>query len=169
MTTDTGQIICRRSSFSWKQVRSVFWGGREISFFNVNQGEVAAFFFFFPFVFEKVKDLFFSSLGIETTAVGYWCRTRNLHVFFYFRIYMTCPRSLRNTANKLLYFKVVIQYRYIISVLTFLFSDVINDMYILTFSSNGHMYLCGPSGERFFLDSPIYRIFILFYCVVPCF
>lgn len=81
---------------------------------------------------------------------------------------MTCPRNLRNKANKLLSFKVVIQYEYIISVLTFLFSDMINNMYILTFSSNGHMYPCEHFGEVF-LDSPVYRIFILFYCVVPCF
>lgn len=33
-----------------------------------------------------------------------------------------CLRNLRNKANKLLYFKVVIQYKYIISILTFLFS-----------------------------------------------
>lgn len=44
---------------------------------------------------------------------------------------------LRNKADKLLYFEVVIQYKYIISILTFLFSDMINNMYILTFSSMG--------------------------------
>ena len=81
---------------------------------------------------------------------------------------MTSESNLRNKANKLLSFKVVIQYKYIISILTFLFSDMINNMYILTFSSNGHMYPCEHFIERFSWTLPFIESLYSF-TVVPCF
>lgn len=129
------------------------------------------FFVSFSFFLEKSfkrQDLFFSGSWIH----NHWILVqyeKNVRVFFTSEFEWLAQGIWEIKQISCSIFKVVIRYKYIISTLTFLFSDMINDMYILTFSSNGHMYPCGHFGERFFLDSPIYRIFILFYCVVPCF
>lgn len=82
---------------------------------------------------------------------------------------VTCPRKLRKEADAWLCVRAVLRCNHILASLTFLFSGMIQDVYILTFPSDGHTYLCGHFGERFFSDSPVYRLFLRFYGAVPCF
>lgn len=64
--------------------------------------DVCVFFFFFGKKDSKDRTCF--SLGAESIIIGYWYSTKEMYVYFSLQN-LTCPRNLRNEANKLLYFQ----------------------------------------------------------------